>query len=119
MTLKKLTPAEEIVILKQGTEPPFTGKYNDFFELGIYHCKQCGIPLFQSKDKFSSQCGWPSFDDAIAGAVKNTPDADGHRIEITCKQCGAHLGHVFAGEGLTDKNTRYCVNSISMDFGSK
>ncbi|MBT4527632.1 MAG: methionine-R-sulfoxide reductase [Deltaproteobacteria bacterium] len=119
MKLKKLTQAEETVILKKGTEPPFTGKYNDFFEQGIYNCKQCGIPLFQSEDKFSSHCGWPSFDDTIEGAVKNTLDADGHRIEITCNQCGAHLGHVFTGEGLTDKNTRYCVNSISMDFGSK
>jgi len=119
MQLKKLTPAEENVILQKGTEPPFIGKYNDFFEPGTYHCKQCGVPLFQSDDKFPSQCGWPSFDDAIEGAVKNTLDADGHRIEITCNQCGAHLGHVFTGEGLTDKNTRYCVNSISMDFGSK
>ena len=119
MALKKLTPAEKTVILKKGTEPPFTGKYDDFFDKGIYNCKQCGVPLFQSDDKFSSHCGWPSFDDAIDGAVENTLDTDGHRMEITCKQCGAHLGHVFTGEELTTKNTRYCVNSISMDFDSK
>lgn len=119
MKFKSLTPAEETVILKKGTEPPFTGKFNDFFEQGIYRCKQCSIPLFHSNDKFASHCGWPSFDDAIEGAVKKTQDADGRRMEITCDQCGAHLGHVFKGEGLTDKNTRYCVNSISMDFESK
>lgn len=119
MELKKLTPTEKEVILKKGTEPPFTGKYNDFFEVGDYGCKHCGTLLFKSDDKFSSHCGWPSFDDAIKGAVKKTLDADGRRTEITCTQCGGHLGHMFTGERLTEKNTRYCVNSISLDFQSK
>jgi peptide-methionine (R)-S-oxide reductase len=119
MKLKQLTPVEEKIILKKGTEPSFTGKYNGFFEAGNYSCRHCGSQLFKSDDKFSSHCGWPSFDDAIKGAVKKTLDTDGHRTEITCNQCGGHLGHVFTGEGLTDKNTRYCVNSISLDFESK
>jgi peptide-methionine (R)-S-oxide reductase len=119
MKLKQLTSVEEKIILKKGTEPPFTGKYNGFFEAGYYSCKHCGSQLFNSDHKFSSHCGWPSFDDAIKGAVKKTLDTDGQRTEITCNQCGGHLGHVFTGEGLTEKNTRYCVNSISLDFESK
>jgi peptide methionine sulfoxide reductase msrA/msrB len=112
----KLTPEEEKVIIYKGTEQPFTGKYDELFDKGTYYCKQCGSPLFRSEDKFDSGCGWPSFDDEIKGAVKRTPDADGRRTEITCEVCGAHLGHVFTGEHFTQKNTRYCVNSISMNF---
>ncbi len=113
---KKLTPEEERVIIHKGTEPPFSGKFDKHFETGIYTCKQCGVELFKSASKFKSNCGWPSFDDKIPGAVKSQTDADGIRTEITCAQCGGHLGHVFVGEGFTPKNTRYCVNSISLDF---
>ena len=112
----KLTKEEERVIVKKGTEAPFTGKYFAFWERGTYVCKRCGSPLYRSENKFEADCGWPSFDDEIPGAVKRTPDPDGVRIEISCAKCGAHLGHVFVGEGFTEKNTRHCVNSISMDF---
>ena len=113
---KKLTSEEERVIVYKGTEPPFTGKYNDFFEKGLYLCKRCGKALFESAAKFKSECGWPSFDEQIPGAVNWQSDADGQRTEIICANCGAHLGHIFSDEGLTEKNTRFCVNSISMDF---
>ncbi|MHC4682393.1 MAG: bifunctional methionine sulfoxide reductase B/A protein, partial [Planctomycetota bacterium] len=113
---KKLTPAEERVIIHKGTERPFTGEYTNHFEEGTYTCKQCGQKLFDSSSKFHSNCGWPSFDDQIPGTVKKQPDVDGVRTEIVCAKCGGHLGHVFVGERLTPENTRYCVNSISMGF---
>ena len=117
--MRELTQEEQRVILHKATEAPYSGEYNDFYNQGIYSCKQCEAKLFRSEDKFSSGCGWPSFDDEIEGAVKRVPDADGRRVEIVCAACGGHLGHVFEGEGFTPKNTRHCVNSISLSFDDK
>ena len=112
----KLSLEEQRIILRKGTEMPFSGKYDDFFEVGHYVFKHCDTPLFRYLDKFNDHCGWPAFDDEIDGAVRREVDADGIRVEILCANCGGHLGHVFEGERLTAKNTRHCVNSISMKF---
>lgn len=114
--MKPLSDKEAWIILHKGTEPPFSGKYVNHKEEGIYICRQCGAALFKSKDKFDSGCGWPNFDDTIPNAVKQLPDADGYRIEIVCSTCNGHLGHVFEGENFTQKNIRHCVNSLSLLF---
>jgi len=116
MSFNALTPEEERIILKKGTEAPFTGEYDQFWEKGVFACKRCNEPLYRSDDKFDAGCGWPAFDQEIEGKVKRLPDADGFRTEIECANCGAHLGHVFEGERLTEKDTRHCVNSLSMKF---
>ena len=115
---KKLNSEEFEVLVNKGTEKPFSGKYNDFYEKGVYTCKACGNPLFKSSDKFNSNCGWPSFDDEIEGALKKIPDSSLGRVrtEIICSNCNGHLGHVFEGENFTEKNIRHCVNSVSLKF---
>ena len=119
MSYNKLTDEEKRVLLDKGTEAPNTGKYNQHTDSGTYTCKQCDEELYLSDDKFSAGCGWPSFDEELPNKVKRVPDADGRRVEIVCAKCDGHLGHVFEGEGLTSKNTRHCVNSISLNFNQK
>jgi peptide-methionine (R)-S-oxide reductase len=116
MNYNKLTREQERVITHKATEAPFTGEYDEFYEDGTFICRRCNAPLFSSRSKFNAGCGWPSFDESLSNAIKRIPDLDGVRTEIQCTNCGGHLGHEFLGEGLTDKNTRECVNSLSIRF---
>lgn len=116
MKMNELTPEERRIMLEKGTEFPYSGEYEKFFEEGIYSCRQCGAYLYRSSDKFDAHCGWPSFDDEVLGAVTRKIDSDGERTEIICSRCSGHLGHVFLGERMTEKNTRHCVNSLSLRF---
>ncbi|MFA5131155.1 MAG: methionine-R-sulfoxide reductase [Patescibacteria group bacterium] len=119
MNFNKLSDEEKRIIIEKGTEAPFSGEYVNTMKSGVYVCRQCGEPLYKSQDKLKSDCGWPSFDQEIIGAVHRGWDADGRRTEITCAKCGGHLGHIFTGEHLTDKDVRHCVNSLSMKFVPK
>lgn len=112
----KLSADEQFVIENKGTEPPFSGEYDDFYETGTYLCRRCDTELYRSTDKFNAHCGWPAFDGEVPGSVTRLPDPDGHRTEISCASCGGHLGHVFTGEGFTKTDTRHCVNSLSIRF---
>jgi len=116
MNYNKLTPEQERVIVDKATEAPFTGEYDDFFEEGTFICRRCNAPIFSSRSKFEAGCGWPSFDEGFPNAIERIPDPDGIRTEIQCTNCGGHLGHEFLGEGFTNKNTRHCVNSLSIRF---
>lgn len=116
MAYSKLSPEETEVIEKKATEPPFSGQYDNFYKDGVYICRKCNNPLFSSKAKFDAQCGWPAFDEHFEKSILWLPDPDGHRTEIQCANCSGHLGHVFEGEGFTTKNTRHCVNSLSIKF---
>lgn len=116
MPYNQLTEEQKKVIEDKGTESPFTGEYDDFYVDGIFICRRCNNPLFSSKAKFDAHCGWPAFDETIPNAVKEETDEDGYRTEILCAHCNGHLGHVFRGENITDKNTRHCVNSPSIKF---
>lgn len=116
MKMNDLTPEEEHIIVGKGTEAPFSGEYDNFYEDGTFICRRCNSPLFSAKSKFDANCGWPAFDENFPDAVKRIPDADGRRVEIQCANCGGHLGHVFEGEQLTEKDTRHCVNSLSIKF---
>lgn len=111
-----LSEEERNIIEDKGTEAPFTGEYDNFYETGTYICRRCNARLYRSKDKFDARCGWPAFDQEIPGAVNNLPDPDGSRVEVECANCGGHLGHVFFGEGFTPTSARHCVNSRSMKF---
>jgi methionine-R-sulfoxide reductase len=117
-SMRRLTPRESEIMLHKGTEMPFSGRFNEHHGKGIYACRQCGTRLFSSSAKFDSGTGWPSFDEALPGAIKEKNEQDG-RTEIVCTKCGGHLGHVFRGERFTSKDTRHCVNSIALDFESE
>ncbi len=116
MKYNNLTPQEKKIIEEKGTETPYNGEYDNFFEDGTFICRKCNFPLFSAKSKFDAECGWPSFDENFPKAVRRFPDSDGKRTEIECANCNAHLGHIFEGEHLTDNNTRHCVNSLSIRF---